>query len=197
MRLLDHVRPVGDDALAAALLADVWIVDDIHAVAPGFRGVAVTREGRVWSPATRELRQVSAGGEDRVLSERNRREALVADVEVAARAERSALADVEAAQARVAEADAARDAVDRDAREAARARDEAAEAERHARWLIEQRRSAPDEGPSAERRAQVEAAIAAERRLVERAERDRTDRARRLEQEHRRLEAEEALRPGH
>ncbi len=26
---------------------------------PGFRGVAVTRDGRVWSPATRELRQVS------------------------------------------------------------------------------------------------------------------------------------------
>ena len=74
----------GDAALAAALLADVWVVDAIDAVAPGFRGVAVTRDGRVWSPATRELRQVSAGGEDRVLSERNRREALVADVEAAA-----------------------------------------------------------------------------------------------------------------
>jgi chromosome segregation protein len=193
--LAAHVRVDGDDALAAALLADVWVVDDVTRLAPDFRGVAVTRDGRVWSPATRELRQTSAGGADGVLSERNRRDALLKDVEVAAQTERAALAQVEAAQAQVAEADAARDAIDREAREAARSRDEAAEAERHARWLIEQRRAAPDEGPRAERRTQVEAAIATEKRLVERAQRDRADRARRLESERARLQRDEALIP--
>ncbi|HET6547909.1 MAG TPA: hypothetical protein VFG79_05620, partial [Solirubrobacter sp.] len=196
VRLSDHVRVSGAAApLAAALLDDVWVVDDLDALDAGFRGIAVTRDGRVWSPASRELRRVPAGGEDRVLTERNRREALVGQVEQAAQTERAALAEVEAAQQRVASADAARDAVDRDARAAGRAREEAAEAERHARWLIEQRRAAPDEGPSGERRAQLEAALATERRLVERARRDRAERAQRIADERRRLAREEALQP--
>ena len=118
-----------------------------------------------------------AGGEDKVLSERNRRDALVAEVERAAQAERAALAKVEEASKAVQAADAARDEAERAARAAARARDEAAEAERHAGWLIEQRRRAPDEGPGAERRAQLEAAVASERRLVG-ARRARAGRAR-------------------
>jgi chromosome segregation protein len=196
--LSSHVRASGDAEarrLAAAMLDDVWVVESVDGLDPGFRGVAVTRDGRVWSPATRELRQVSAGGEDKVLSERNRRDALVAQVEVVAQAERAALAEVEAAQAKVAEADTARDAIDRESRAAARARDEASEAERHARWVIQQRRSAPDEGPSAERRAQVESAIKTEQRLSERAERERKDRDRRLEHERRRVARDEQLRP--
>ncbi|HEX4691890.1 MAG TPA: AAA family ATPase, partial [Solirubrobacteraceae bacterium] len=75
-RLLDHVRVDGEDAaraLGEALLADVWVVEDPSAVAPAFAGTAVTRDGRVWSPRERELRQVPPGGEDRVLAERNRR----------------------------------------------------------------------------------------------------------------------------
>ena len=67
------------------LLHDVWVVESVDGLDPGFRGVAVTKDGRVWSPGTRELRQVSPGGADRVLAERNRRDALVAQVEVAAR----------------------------------------------------------------------------------------------------------------
>ena len=130
-----------------------------------------------------------------MLAERNRRDELVGQVEVAAQAERAAQAEVETAQQQVAEADKARDAIDREARAAARARDEAAEAERHARWVIQQRRAAPDEGPSAERRAQVESAIKTEQRLAERAERERPERARRLEHERRRLERDEALQP--
>ena len=130
-----------------------------------------------------------------MLAERNRRDALVGQVDVAARAERAAQAEVEKAQAKVAEADAARDVIDREARSAARARDEAAEAERHARWVIQQRRSAPDEGPSAERRAQVESAIKTEQRLAERAERERQERAKRLEHERRRLARDESLLP--
>ena len=193
--LVAHVRVAGDGRLAAALLTDVWVVDDLSALAPGFAGVAVTRDGRVWSPATRELRQVPAGGEDRVLAERNRRDAMIADVERAAQAEHAALAKVDEASRAVQAADAARDEADRAARAAARERDEAAEAERHAGWLIDQRRAAPDEGPAADRRAQLEAAVASERRLVERAERERTERERRIVAERDRLARDEALRP--
>ena len=193
-----HVQNSGDEGsqrLAAAILSDVWVVEDVEAVRPDFTGIAVTKDGRVWSPRTRELRQVSPGGHDRVLKERNRRDALVGQVDEAARAEKVALNAVEAAQAKVAEADAAREGIDREARAAARARDEAAEAERHARWVIQQRRSAPDEGPSADRKAQVESQIATERRLKERAERERADRARRLEHEGRRVQRDRELKP--
>ena len=171
------------------------MVDSLEGLAPGFVGVAVTRDGRVWSPATRELRQVSAGGEDHVLSERNRRDALLADVERAAQAERAALASVEEASLAVAAADAARDEADRAARAAARERDEAAESERHTGWLIEQRSTAPDEGPAAERRAQLESALGSERRLIERAERERVERENRIDSERERLARDEALRP--
>jgi chromosome segregation protein len=196
--LLSHVRAAADDPgarLARALLADAWVVDGLGDLAPGFSGIAVTRAGRVWSPSTRELRQVPAGGEDRVLAERNRRDALVADVERAAEAERAALAGVERATQRVAEADGAREEAERSARAAGRARDEAAEAERHVGFLIERRRAAPDEGESAERRTQLESALATERRLAERAERERAERTRRIAAERDRLGLDEALRP--
>jgi chromosome segregation protein len=197
-RLLDHVRVAGEDAaraLGEALLADVWVVEDPAAVARGFAGTAVTRDGRVWSPRERELRQVPPGGEDRVLAERNRRDALIGQVETAAQAEQGALARVEEATKAVAAADAARDEADRAARETARAREDAAEAERHARRQIDERRRAPDEGASAARRGELESAIATERRLAERAERDRADRGRRIEGERARLVREEALAP--
>ena len=181
--------------LAERLLGNVWVVDSVEALAEEFSGVAVTRAGRVWSAATRELRQVPAGGEDRVLAERNRRDALVAEVEKAAQAEQAALARVEAGTRAVAEADKGRDEAERAARAAARARDEAAEAERHARWLIDQRRKTPDEGPDAERRAQLQASIATERRLAERADREREERARRIALDEARLNRDAGLRP--
>jgi chromosome segregation protein len=182
-------------ALARGLLAEVWVVETFESLSPDFRGVAVTRTGRVWSPATRELRQVPGGGEDRLLAERNRRDQLVQESERAAQKEHAALADGEQASQAVAAADAARDDADRAAREATRARDEAGEAVRHAGWLIEQRRKAPDEGPIATRRAQLGAALAAERRLAERAERERRDRERRLALERERLAADDRLAP--
>jgi chromosome segregation protein len=197
-RLVDRVGAAGGGPaarVARALLAPVWVVDDLDSLDPGFRGVAVTRDGRVWTPRSRELRQVPAGGEDRVLAERNRRDALIAQVEEAARAEQAALADVEGAGASVRAADAVRDEVDRAARAAARAREDALEAERHAGHLIEQRRGAPDEAPLATRRAQIGAALAAERRLAERAERERSERDRRIAHERERLAHDEALRP--
>ncbi len=198
VRLVERVTTAGDGPaarLAAALLSSVWVVEDLDGLASGFSGIAVTRDGRVWSPGARELRQVPAGGEDRALAERNRRDGLIGQVEAAARAEQAALAEVEGATARVQAAEAARDEADRSARTAARARDEALEAERHAGHLIAQRRDAPDEGPVATRRAQIGAALAAERRLAERAERERSDRARRIAHERERLAYDEALRP--
>jgi chromosome segregation protein len=197
--LLDRITTTSGDApaarLAATLLAGVWVLDDLGAIDPGFRGVAVTRDGRVWSPGSRELRQVPAGGEDRVLAERNRRDGLIAKVEQAARAEQAALAAVDAATERVEAADAARDEADRAARAAARAGAEALEAERHAAHVIERRRTAPDDGPAAARRGQVEAALAAEHRLAERAERERTERERRIASERAQLARDERLRP--
>jgi len=199
--LLDRIRTSGDGPaarLAAALLADVWVLDDLDgldALEPSFSGIAVSREGRVWSPGSGELRQVPAGGEDRVLAERNRRDALVAQVELAARAEQSALAAVDAGTDRVQAADAARDEADRAARAAARSGEVAREAERHARHVIEQRRAAPDEGPVATRRAQIDAALTAERRLAERADRERTERELRIAHERDLLAHDERVRP--
>jgi chromosome segregation protein len=173
----------------------VWVVHDLTALPKDFAGIAVTREGRVWSAASRELRQVPAGGEDKVLAERNRRDALLTEVERAAQAERAAQGELEQAGEAVAQADAARDEADRAARAAAREREDAAEAERHMVRLIAQRREAPDEGPAADRRAQIEAAMATEQRLADRAARERAERERRVADERARLAHDDALRP--
>ena len=150
-------------------------------LAPDFGGVAVTRQGRVWSARTRELRQAPAVGEDRVLAERNRREQLVAESERAAQAELDARAGVERATAGMSQADSARDRLTNAHRAAVRTLDERREEERRLAALIERRRAAPDDGPEAGRRAQLAAELAAERRMLERAERERAQRAQRLE----------------
>ena len=195
-RLLDYVRGPDDTlALAAALLADAWVVADVADVREDFRGTAVTRAGRVWIGAWRELRQMPVGGEERVLAERNRRDGLVAASEAAVRAEHEAAQRAERVAAAVAEADGARDEAETTLRAAVRAHDEAAEQGRRVARLIEQRRGAEDEGPGAVRRAQVEAELAAERRLAERAERDRSERTARIAQADARLVAERTLVP--
>jgi chromosome segregation protein len=182
VRLLELVRARGRAlALARALLRDTWLVEDLEQVAPGFAGVAVTRTGRVWSARTRELRQAPAVGEDRVLAERNRRDELVADSEQAAQAEVQARAAVEQAGAAMSQADAARDRLTGAHRAAVRALDELREEQRRIGALIERRRAAPDDGPEAGRRSQLAAELAAERRMLERAERERAERARRTE----------------
>jgi chromosome segregation protein len=182
--LIDHVRGAGEGralAVARVLLRDTWVVEDLGTLDGAFDGVAVTRGGRVWSARTRELRQAPAVGEDRILAERNRRERLVAGSERAAGAELDARAALERAAAAVSEADVARERRTGAHRAAVRALDEAAEEERRIAALIERRRSAPDDGPDAGRRAQLTAELAAERRMLERAERERAERARRLE----------------
>ncbi|MFL5816170.1 MAG: chromosome segregation SMC family protein [Conexibacter sp.] len=195
-RLLDHVRGPADTlALASALLADTWVVGDVADVREDFHGTAVTQAGRVWIGAWRELRQVPAGGEERVLAERNRRDKLIGESEAAARAEHEAQQQVEGLLAAMTAADGARDEAETSMRAAVRTHDEAAEQERRVARLIEQRRSTDDEGPGAVRRAQIEAELTTERRLADRAERDRAERADRIAQAEARLERERALVP--
>ena len=180
-RLADRVTGADDAvALARLLLADTWVVDELAAVPDKFRGVAVTRSGRVWSGTTRELRQAPSVGEDRVLSERNRRAELVRASEAAAQAELAAAAALEHASTAVARAEADSEQALAAQRTAAGARDEAAEEVSRIVRLIERRRAAGDEGPAAERRAQVLSELAAERRASERAERERAERRLRI-----------------
>jgi chromosome segregation protein len=182
-------------AIAHVLLRDVWLVADLAAVAADFAGIAVTREGRVYSGITGELRQAAAVGEERVLAERNRRDQLIAASEAALRAEEALKAGVELAATRLAEADAAREAAVGLHRAAVHARDEAAEEQRRLVAAIARRRSAPDEGPNAGRRAQLQAEVRAERARAERAERERAERERRLSLLQRGVERDQRLGP--
>jgi chromosome segregation protein len=181
-RLLEHVRGEGAAlALARALLAQTWVVDDLAAVSEDFSGVAVTRAGRVWSPSARELRQAPAVGEDRILAERNRRDMLVDESERAAQAEVSARDAVQRVAVESAAAETARERATAEHRAAVRALDEAGEERRRIAALIERRRAAPDDGPDAGRRSQLTAELAAERGMLQRAERERAERTARLE----------------
>jgi len=180
-RLLEHVHASGEGATAARrLLHDVWVVDSLADVAEGFAGLAVTADGRVWSPARGELRQAPAGGAERVLEQRNRRLELVAASDDAVRAEGEAKVAVEAVAGRVTLADAARDAADASLREAVREVQTAVEAARHATWLMQRRREAPDEGPDAVRCAELAAEVRAERRVAESAVRELAERRERV-----------------
>ena len=159
----------------------------------GFDGVAVTPSGRVWSSRTRELRQAPAVGEERVLAERNRRDALVRASEAAVQAELAAGAALE----RRGEAVGARRGrvrATRSPRTAPRLtqRDEASEEERRIAAAIERRRAAPDDGPDAGRRMQLSAELAAARGAREREQRERAERQARIE----RLRRRDAARRG-
>src|SRR5207247_3279218 len=66
-------------ALARRLLADTWVVEHLGGLPAGFTGVAVTRTGRAWFGSGDELRQAPRGGSERVLAERNRRDALIGE----------------------------------------------------------------------------------------------------------------------
>ncbi len=181
VRLAELVRgPEPSLSLARRLLADTWLVDDLTTVADGFAGVAVTRAGRAWLGATRELLQTAEGGAERVLAVRNQRDALIADSEKHVQAEQEALRGVEAATQAVAAADASRDEAERARRDAERAFAEAKESERQTAWLMDERRKAPEQGETAVRRAQLEGELAAERRVAEQAAKARQERAERI-----------------
>ncbi|MEA2404564.1 MAG: chromosome segregation protein, partial [Thermoleophilaceae bacterium] len=192
--LISLLRPeAGVAPLAERLLANAWVVESLDALPEGFTGIAATRSGRVLFGSTGELRQAPAGGEQRVLEQRNRRDDLVAASEQAARAEADAVAATEVARDAVAGAYAARERAEGVVRSAVRDLDEAAEAVRRAEWVIERRREAPDEGPAAVRQAELSAELRAERRLAEQAARERAERTRRIEWLRDRVKHEEQL----
>ncbi len=181
-RLGDRVRGSGRSAkLVRLLLASTWVVDSLEALPEKFQGIAVTPAGRLWSAPARELRQAPAGGDERALAERNRREDLVRASEAAVNAELAAAAALVQAANISSEAEAARDIAIAARRAAVLERDEADEARRRLTAHIERRRAAPDEGPAAARRAQLVAEIGAERERVERAEVERQRRAAEVE----------------
>jgi chromosome segregation protein len=168
-------------AMAERLLRDVRVVDSLDALPPDFVGLAVTRAGRLLDAATGELSQAPAGGAERVLEERRRRDELVTASEQAVQDEHAARTAAERAAETFANAEAAREEAEVALRRAGREVAEAAEAVSRAEWVIARRREAPDEGPGAVRRAELHAALRAERRMAERIERERAERARSLE----------------
>jgi len=194
--LLERVTATGAALAAArALLADAWLVERLEDVSDGFRGVAVTRDGRAWFGSSRELHQIAAGGEERILAQRNRREGLIGASERAAQAEGLALEAVQTAEGSVSDAELARHEADGGLRSASRARDQASEDARRQQWLIDQRREAPDEGPAAIRRAQVQAELEGEQRMAERTRRLRAQREGQLVAERESRARDEALLP--
>jgi chromosome segregation protein len=167
--------------IAERLLGEAWVVERLEDLPKDFAGIAVTRSGRVWFAHTGEVRQVMEGGSERVLARRNEREQLIAASEAAVQAELDAKAAVERELEEVRLAEEACEESDGTLREVARHRTEAVEEERRAAWLIEQRRAAPEQGPLAVRRAQLEGELAAVRRQAEHMARERSERLRRLE----------------
>jgi chromosome segregation protein len=193
LELVDGPQPVL--ALVQRLLADVWVLERLEDLPEDFAGVAVTPHGRVWFAVSGEVRQVTEGGAERVLARRNEREQLILAAEQAATAEHAARAAAEQAHEVCHAADGAREEADGALREAARDHAQALERERHAAWLVEQRRAAPEQGPLAVRRAQLEGELAAERRQAERIAREHAERLQRLQRLRAQHAADTALQP--
>ncbi len=193
IELVDGPAPMLE--LARRLLADAWVLERLEDLPRDFAGVAVTPRGRVWFAALGEVRQIAEGGSERVLARRNEREQLILASEAAAAAEHAARGVAEQAQESAAATDLAREEADGELREAARAHARALEQERHASWVIEQRRAAPEQGPLAVRRAQLEGELAAERRAAERLAREHAERLERLGRLRAQHAADTALEP--
>jgi len=188
-RLLDLLSgPPEVLALAGRLLADAWVVERLEELPQDFGGIAATRAGRVWFASWGEVRQLTEGGTERVLARRNARDRLIAAAELAAQAEQVGQGVCEAALEELRAAEEGRGGAEAALREAERRHAEAVEGKRRTEWLIEQRRVAPQQGPLAVRRAELEGELASERRQAERVARERLQRQARIE----RLEAQRA-----
>jgi chromosome segregation protein len=181
-RLLDLVS--GSQSvmeLAERLLADAWVVEQLEDLRPDFGGIAATHTGRVWFAAWGEVRQLTEGGDERVLACRNERDRLIEASEVAAQAEQAARIASERVLEEINIVEEGRVQAEAALRETERRCAEEGEAHRRTEWLIEQRKAAPQQGPLAVRRAQLEGELAAERRLAERVARERVERLARVE----------------
>jgi chromosome segregation protein len=181
--------------LARALLAGSWLVDDFAQVSPGFSGIVVTPQGRAWNASTRELYQPPEGGGAHVLAERRRRGELAGRAgEASAAAQRAEAARAEVAQ-RSEEARGRYEELEEGRLAAERELDQAREAARRTEWLMNERREAPEQGQAAVRRAQLEGELAAERRVAERAQADREERAEAIRQHVAAISRDNALLP--
>ena len=194
--LAEHVWGTSEAAeLARRLLAQTWVVGDIKALPAGFDGIAVTRQGRVLSTISAELRQAPAMGHEQVLAQRNRRDELIRESELAVSAELAANVKLEAAESGHEAAQSAREQSVTTHRAAVRDREEAAEDERRMAALIDRRRSAPDDGPAEARRRALSAELRAEQDTLARLERERDARRNQLERLQASLSAGHALLP--
>ena len=181
-RLLDLVSgPAQVMELAGRLLADAWVIERLEDLPAAFTGIAATRTGRVWFTAWGEVRQLTEGGEEQVLARRNERDRLISASELAVQAEQAAQVRTDTALEEVRAVEDARARAEVALREAERACAEGCEARRRTEWLIEQRKAAPQEGPLAVRKAQLEGELAVERRQAERVAREQAERAARTE----------------
>jgi chromosome segregation protein len=181
-RLLDLVS--GPDAvieLAERLLGDAWVVERLEDLPRDFLGIAATRTGRVWFATWGEVRQLTEGGAEQVLARRNERDRLIDASELAAQAEHAARTASERVVGEVRATEQARVQAEGTLRETERRCAEGGEARRRTEWLIEQRKAAPQQGPLAVRRAQLEGELAAERRQAERVAREAAERLARVE----------------
>ncbi len=151
-------------SIVSVLLAGVWLVESFDGIPADFAGIAVTRAGRVFFGPTGELRQAPGGGEQRVLAERNRRENLVEAGNAARSAESAAQTGLEAAEKAQHESEASRDVAHDAARGARIERDELSGAVQGQARAIERRIEAGlADGPTAVRRAAIEAELRTER----------------------------------
>ncbi len=139
------------------------------------------RDGRIWSVTWTEVRQVIVAGVERVLALREGREREIAAGEVVEQAERVAKGAIEHALGEVSAVEDARAEAEDALRDVQRRHAEASETQRRVQWLIEQRKAAPQEGPLAVRRAQLEGELAAERRQAEHLAYEQAERLARME----------------
>ncbi len=190
LELVDGPGPVLE--MAARLLSDAWVVERLEELPDSFAGVAVTPAGRVWFAAAGEVRQLNAGGSERVLARRNERDRLERDLAAAEGALQEAEQHSAGALGELSTAEAAAGGSAEQLREHERRQTEAQESVRRSEWLMEQRRAAPAHGPLAVRKAQLEGELAGERRRQQAAEQElaeREARRRRLQASYQRDEA--------
>jgi chromosome segregation protein len=195
-RLLDLLDgPEAVLSLARRLLADAWVVERLEDMPADFTGIAVTRQGRVWFAAWGEVRQLAEGGTERVLARRNERDRLIEATERTAQGEQAARAACDGALAELQSLEQSRVSAEETLRGAQRQQTEAAEAVRRSQWLIEQRRSAPAEGPLAVRKAELEGSLASERASAERLAREAEEARDKVARMRAQLAADRALAP--
>jgi chromosome segregation protein len=158
-RLLDMIEADGPAKDAAdRLLADAWLVDSLGSLPDGFRGIAVTLDGKCFDGAAGELRKLPRTGTDPALIARSQREELVLRLEKRTETEARARRELEIAEERYSEARAAQDAAEASPEAVRRAQLEAelAAERRHHEAALQAAEARRAEGTRLERRIQVE-----------------------------------------